>query len=238
MRDWTLPRAQQEFVSQVLEQQGLDPLDFDLRVGLSRSAKDTRISMLVHRETGSYFEFDTFDLHGQLNGYFVRYKPGNNEPLTVVNAGKWNYLTSHILTWISSLQADLNASSPWHAFAEAESFGRFATGSDNPSFTNQEQALVATAIGEVKLLVSSQSQLSSDRIRILENDLDHLSEAVKRVGKKDWILMFVGWGVNAALTNALSANVLSQVFQIMSDRLHPILSTLKMLLDYFTVLPK
>lgn len=115
-------------------------------------------------------------------------------------------------------------------FQAAGSFGTFARDVENSSFTREEQLRVAIAIEEVKQLIEARGELTES----IKRDLDELAEAPARdgIGKKDWQLMFLTWVLSKGLDHVLKPETVSAVFTLISDRLHSLFDTMKMIASH------
>ncbi|HWF45040.1 MAG TPA: hypothetical protein VG537_10395 [Candidatus Kapabacteria bacterium] len=229
MKQWILPRAQQEELSKIISSAGLEYSEFELRIKLSNRVVSTKVSSLLHLRTGSYFDFDTLDR----GGYYIEFSPGVNEPVSLEYSGQWSYVQTSFKNWIEAVKREISAKSPWQPFDEAKAFGRFAAGSENPAFNSEEKRLVVNTLDEVIDLISSKVSLPEERLRLIQADIAYLKESTERIGKKDFVLLFLGWGMDKALSNGIPPDVLSQVFQLVSERLHHVFLSLMAVVHYF-----
>lgn len=223
MTDWTLPKQIQEELGRWILEGGLSPQEFDLIASLSQRTQNTRINKLIHRATGARFVFDT---HPQ-GGYFVEFAPAQGAPFGTEYSGGWSYVTPHLHSWLDRVKREAAANSPWDVYAEASNFANIGSGSHNEAFSASEREQVVAALEEVKLLIAESSSLTGDRLAALNASIDQLAEASSRVGKKDWILMVVGWGVSTAFDKGIQSFLLADIFRLLSERLHTTLAALK-----------
>jgi hypothetical protein len=63
---------------------------------------------------------------------------------------------------------------------------------DNSVFTEVEQAEVSRQIPKIRKSLSENFELSEEQSRRIAERLDEAEEASRRVGRKDWILLFSG----------------------------------------------
>jgi hypothetical protein len=66
-----------------------------------------------------------------------------------------------------------------------------------------EQEEIARQLRELRDYVSRTYSLSESQSRLLEERLDYLASAARRVGRKDWLLMAAGLILGYVLTAAL-----------------------------------
>jgi hypothetical protein len=64
--------------------------------------------------------------------------------------------------------------------------------STNTAFTQDEQKQIAAQLQEIKMQLAKRFELTSEQIEQVTEKLDEAEEASKRMGRKDWLIYFLG----------------------------------------------
>jgi uncharacterized membrane protein YraQ (UPF0718 family) len=86
-----------------------------------------------------------------------------------------------------------------------------AADASNEPFTSDEQAEIGRRLDEVKQLVRDQFELTPEQLAALDQRLDDAKEAAKRLGRKDWAMLFYGAVISTGLTDAVPPHVIQTV---------------------------
>jgi hypothetical protein len=78
----------------------------------------------------------------------------------------------------------------------------------NQPFTADEQTEISRRLGEIKQLVREKFELTDDQLSAMDHTLDEVEGASKRLGRKDWLLMFYGAMMSVFLTDAVPPTVI------------------------------
>jgi len=84
---------------------------------------------------------------------------------------------------------------------------------DTP-FTRDEQAEISARIKRAKEYIRTSGELTSEQISRIEARLDHAEEASKRIGRKDWLMMFNGAVFSLVLTDTITPQVAQHIFTL------------------------
>ena len=82
---------------------------------------------------------------------------------------------------------------------------------ENAPFTATEQAQISVQIKEIKTYIRSAYELTSEQISRIEAKLDHAEVESKRIGRKDWIVMFGGTLSSFMLTDLVPQHVVQHI---------------------------
>lgn len=119
--------------------------------------------------------------------------------------------------WLDDLKRDLETPDPW---AELLRKGEMLEGSadeavENTPFTPEEQAEIVKLLREIKKYSKKTYSLSEESLLTLEKRLDYLEEAASRVGRKDWVLLFLGTLFTLVVTTVLPPEAVRGVLAIL-----------------------
>jgi len=79
--------------------------------------------------------------------------------------------------------------------------------SSNTPFTQSEQQQIAAQLQAIKDQLTEHFELTSERLERVEETLDEVVEASKRMGRKDWLIYFLGSITSLIITATVVAGV-------------------------------
>jgi hypothetical protein len=186
-----LTKPQRNEVFRAIEDAGLSPGDFVWEPGVDES-------WVRHRASGAYFV-----VGGGAGNYTSHYLAGDG-PTENREGLSWYRLIEQVGFWLSAVRLDIETPDLWAQLqGEAGLLGAVFNGAENTPFTAAEQEEIAGQLRELKDYVSSTYSLSEGQTQLLEERLDSLAAAARRVGRKDWVLMAAGVMLGYVLTAAL-----------------------------------
>jgi hypothetical protein len=140
--------------------------------------------------------------------YRGRVEVGDNKPGSY-GAGDWDSVLPHIEQWASEVRryAEIDAEIPdlWVELRREKEFLADVQYNDtgNTAFGPDEQAEIARRLREIKEHAQQAYSLTNEQIEHLEVRFDEVEEASRRIGRKDWLLLFYGTLFNLLLTDFL-----------------------------------
>ena len=195
-----LKKWQKNEVFDAVQGAGLSPEEFDWDLGDDEST-------LRHRPSGAYFAF-----RGVAGAYVSRYVTGDSPAEERTGLSQYR-LMEQVKLWLFHLKHDINTPDLWAQLqGEAELLGAVSDEAiDNTPLTPAEQEEIAGQLKELRDYVSRTHSLSEAQSQLLEERLDYLAAAAKRVGRKDWLLMAAGVMLSYVLGAALPPHAASDI---------------------------
>jgi uncharacterized membrane protein YraQ (UPF0718 family) len=89
----------------------------------------------------------------------------------------------------------------------------------NTSFTPKEQTYLAQQLKEIHQFVEKTEQLQDDQKRFLEERFAYFDESSKRLGRKDWLNLFMGALLGTVINLAIPPDKISEIFRFASTAL-------------------
>jgi hypothetical protein len=196
-----LEKFQKNAIFREIEAGGLDPRECDLAEG----PEEVRIS---HMPSGSYFI-----LGGDARRYTGSYVVGESTLLWPYVAAIWAIVPQTVRRWAEEVKRDVDTPDLW---AELRREQEILTGAryeavENKSFTPDEQAEIANQLREIKEYAKKTYSLSSEQMLRLEARLDEAEEATRRIGRKDWLLLFCGVMLTVIVTDLLPPDAVQHI---------------------------
>jgi hypothetical protein len=208
MADLLLQQSQVNTVGAMIVAAGLDPHEFDWGTRLTRNIQagpggdPIRVSMLVHEPTGFFFAFD-FDRKYQHHSFF---SPGRDAPEERQFPGRWDHQLEHVRDWLGYVKREYEAPDLWAALQPGLS--ELPSAVENSPFTPEERTLIEEQLRMVLGEVRRTHELTNEQVLALEEKVDYLVEASKRLGRRDWLGILMGELVGMMLQGALASEVL------------------------------
>ena len=193
----------------------LDPAEFDL--------EDSGAKVLITHNSGSIFELslkeetrskidlERFEIAGTeiVTSYDIKLAVMEGIRETN-NAHNISFVISHYIPhWLREIQATVGVPDYWAELKrDRRSLAIIQRGDfENTVFSGDEQQQIASVLYNMKKQVKEQFALSSEQVDRVEKSLDELVEASKRMGRKDWVIYFLGAITALVITATVTAGV-------------------------------
>lgn len=197
-----LPKLKANQVYEAIEKAGLSPDDFHW----DDDGDDTR---LRHRPSVAYFVFG-----GNASKYVVRYAAGD-QPVWKLEKHSWQAVMTSVESWLWDVKRDADTPDLWAELRGRTQLldGVWDEAFDNRRFTPDEQGEIAKQLSEFREYVQSAHPPSEQQLADLDAKLDYLVDAATRLGRKDWLIIFVGAIVAWLVASALQSDAAGQIFE-------------------------
>lgn len=169
----------------------LDPSQFNLN---ELDLGSELVVQIDHKQGDSFFavSWDRPERY-QNTEYRITTRVGD-EAEGSYHAGQWSDIEEAALEWARDLEYFLNSPDLW---AELRREQEILSGTEyermsNAQFTADEQLRITQQLREIKSNLAEQYSLSGERLSQVEAKLDEVEEASHRLGRKDWLNIFLG----------------------------------------------
>jgi hypothetical protein len=218
-----LTRLQRNKIYNAIAAGGLDPAECDLRQDRwRRSGKDNierwrRLgedeAVVSHRKSGSMFTL------GILRTWAGDVYVGEHH---VVDGNDYNLnaeesidnLIPGITEWAKEVRLTVDAPDLWAELQRSRKLVAEVQREDvaNTPFTEDEQRQIVAQLQEIKKQVREQFDLTNAQIAHVDEKLDEAADASKRMGRKDWLIYFLGTITALIITATVTAGVGEHIF--------------------------
>jgi hypothetical protein len=194
---YKLLRSQRAEVATAIVDAGLAINDFSWEeadsIGLSR----TLVPVITHRSSDFKFIFDrTEDNFG--NEYWeVRFSPGAESYWGQLSSGEWTDVRDSVTFWARLVKREESAEDPWSA-EDTEEFSR-AWNTTNEKFTTDQLQAIKSGLDSVESYLLEHSAKDEETTREIKAGIEDLKRSATQLGRRDWLLLFVGWFITHAL---------------------------------------
>jgi hypothetical protein len=200
-----LTRRLRNDIFETIAARGLDPASCELTdrtVGIGNQVD------LVHQPTRSKFTVWT----RQPDMYHTDVVVGGADQVRRAAVG-WPQLMDELATWADEVRYEMDTPDLWAELRQVPQVlaASQATDASNAPFSPNEQSEISGKLDEIKKLVRERFELTDEQFAVIDERLDDAEEASKRLGRKDWILMFYGAVTSTFMTDAVPPNVIQTV---------------------------
>ncbi len=189
----------------------LDPNEFYWREVIGNFSTEP-VPAIVHAPTRYFFMFDWDRQH------VASYSPGGDSPTETFRTTSWENQLGAVGKWLLYLAREYHAPDLW---GELEKQRKLAAATAEPNdaeedrpFLVEEQALVARQLDEIKELLIRNEQLDTEGQRRLEAGIEHLKDASRRMGRREWLTIFYGTVFSWALSGLVSPDNVRQAITL------------------------
>jgi hypothetical protein len=234
--EYELSKYQRNDIFRVITSSGLPVTDFELvtrtdlgnrRFGVYRDIARNRpprpVTLIRHPISGS-----SFGIRKSLGGSFeILQQIGRNYTEEELYADKswlhgtaWKDVPPSVASWARGIGAVIaddekyeRTPDLWDEFYESREFltGQHEQRFENTPFTSAEQAQVSDQIQQIKAYIGNTYQLSSEQMSRVESRLDQAEQASRRMGRKDWLLLFNGAVFSLILSDLITPQAAQHV---------------------------
>jgi hypothetical protein len=138
---------------------------------------------------------------------------GSDPPELRTVDNDWTGLLREVTSWAQDVKAYNDLPDLW-ALGYDPAVGALSEAyeaSDNRPFTEAEQAEIAGQIRQIKESIKKSFALSAEQIERVEARLDAAQDASRRMGRKDWLLLFSGAVLSLILTDIITPGVAEHI---------------------------
>lgn len=186
---------------------------------------------LIHQPTGFFCRFKAARSGSGKPFTEIEYSPSEDGSVKregVSSSYGWNVT---VQMWVDALRNELDTPDLWTVSSQQNSVvSATATASDNTPFNTIERAQVVLFITEVRNYVQANAGLSTDKLNVVLEKLSYLEAASERLGRKDWMNLFLG----VILSTAIQVGMEKSAFQ---DLLSFAGQMFRQFLQYIILLP-
>lgn len=144
--------------------------------------------------------------------YVVSYAVGNDSSKLLYMAD-WNIVVVSAIEWAATVKEYLETPDLW---AELDSQREMLTETrlealGNAPFTASEQTQIAAELRAIRGYLEENLELTSEQLEQIVSRLNGAEEASHRLGRKDWLLFFLGTTVTLVVTDTVPAQTVQHV---------------------------
>jgi hypothetical protein len=129
----------------------------------------------------------------------------------------WRLVLGSVETWaraaFEAYERYTDARDLWEELRQSkELFAELEHVADNAPFTGPEQAQIASQMQQIRAhIIKSMPNLTADQLADVDERLDHIEEASRRLGRKDWLMLLNGAVFSLILTDLITPPVAQHI---------------------------
>lgn len=184
---------------------------------------------VIHHPSGFFCGFSA-ERSGSGKPYTqIEYSPSEEGFIKRTNVESslgWNTVVTN---WVNNLRREIDMPDLWASISSGQSsvMQATATASENTPFTDPERTQVAIFLEDIRTYIQTNAGLSPDKFNIVVEKLTYLEQAADRMGRKDWLNLFLGvlvsLTVQVGMEKSVFQNLLSVADQLFSQFLQHII---------------
>jgi hypothetical protein len=221
-----LTKKQRNQLFTAVAESGINAAEFDLRVNdvehfvdlpslLQRgeALDDDWFIVIVHIPSESKFKiYQISRLQIEAPTFFAWWKVGT-DPSQPAYRLEWPNVLNMAAIWASDIKDYFGTPDLWEEmFAQRELLAEASSERlENTPFTTAEQTTISAQLNEIKSYVKENLSLTREQFAEVEARIDEAEAASRRVGRKDWLLLFLGTTVQLYVTAMVPATTVQHI---------------------------
>ena len=171
---------------------------------------------LIHHPSGFFCGFAAERSESGKPYTQIEYSPSEEGFIkreSVYSASSWDDV---VRKWVDILRREIDTPDLWTSIASGQSsvMQATATASENTPFTAPERAQVAIFLEDIRTYIQTNSRLSTDKFNIVVEKLAYLEQAADRMGRKDWLNLFLGVLVSMTVQVGMEKSVFQDLLSV------------------------
>lgn len=169
--------------------------------------------LITHTNSGSTFKF-TFVGTGHVDIYAVQSDIVDGHHLRFQTAYEIDSVTPFITEWAEEARVTFDTPDLWVQMRRSRELIVAVQRADfsNAPFTEDEQRQIAVQLRAARNDIAEKFKLTGEQIERLEERFNEAEEASKHMGRKDWLIYFLGTITALIITATVAAGVGEQIF--------------------------
>ena len=222
-----LLQSQKNEILELIKQKGLDPLNFNWEIVLSEETLGLKVSRLNYRGSALFFLFDR-RRGGHSGGFLATFSPGKERLIETYINSNWDGQRGSFKQWLQNLRREIEQPDLWAEVAKYQLPPGVRVGpqATNEPFSADEAEQLSSTLREIHNLIVAQGEKTEEQIKTINERLEYLTDAVKRLGKRDWINTCIGVLVQTATQFALAPEQAAEMWERIKCALGGIIQSL------------
>jgi hypothetical protein len=219
-----LLQSQVAELARIIGSSGLAPSDFDhVNVDGSYFGSSEPVPAIFYKPAaywfgfGRYYRSHSYSGDGKDVGFRAGLRPGSETPFETRGPLNWSEMRAAFQDWISYVQRELAAPDFWTAVAGASSEFGLGAESDESRFTPHEQNAVAEQLRSIEEQLADAARRQTESDAFVRLQFAELREELAKMKRGKWKTFFIGSLAKMAITHVVPAEVVSAVFDRMSQ---------------------
>ena len=218
-------RTELNAIVQTLLMSGLDQTGFEFSKDFSKRVFDIQLPLqITHRESGFYFIVDFERGEWNTTSYSTSSFPTIAADDEIEYFTTWSAVISNLGAWLERVSNELSQPDPWLLLNEGNLLADNipSEGASLEKFNEEELSWVRGLLDSIRDFLISETQPTSDQLKLINEKLTYLEESARRQNKQDWAHTAIGVVVTIAIGLAMAPDQANKLFQLTSALLRSI----------------
>ena len=215
-----LLKTQKNEIFEILQEEGLEPADFNWSEEESIHSADLIVSRLTYRDTDFYYQFDFF---GKDRYHTCEYSPGGEKKVQTAEPVDWHTQLRIAKIWASCLKKEIDAPDLWQELEKYQATFSLALPTKfkllNEPIPAYEVEQIVKALDALKQEIKEQFKLTKEESEFVTRKLDYLADAAKRQGRLDWVHTCIGVLITIAMGLSMAPTEASKLWLLVKELL-------------------
>jgi hypothetical protein len=200
-----LTRDDKNKVFEAVARSSIDPAECNVQA--------THFGGVLNHESGSTFEFG---YNEEQDEFWAVATVVDGFRRQIEDSPSFEYLLEAIPQWADEINQVARTPDLWAELQRSRELiaAIQRTGSENTPFTEDEQRQITSNLQAIKEQLRKQFELTAEQFERINARFDEAEEASKRIGRKDWLLLFGGTILNLIVTDTITPPVAGYVYMM------------------------
>jgi hypothetical protein len=201
-----LLKIQKNELFELIRNNGLQPTDCQMtsigeNVTIKHVPTDSTF-LIIPDKSGSTF-FTTSRIGSTPNHYSTFSMP-------------WDIVRGRFRDWTEAIKVEIDDPDMWEELRHQHELlgGAQYESLENTPFTTDEQREISNQLREIKEVVKKTYSLTNEQMSGVEARLDDIEAASRRMGRKDWLLLFLGGIVTLVIAGLVSPDIAQHILDM------------------------
>lgn len=215
-----LLKAQKNQVFDAIKTDGLDPFNFTWKEVPSAHDITLTVPRLEYGDGEFFFQFDM-----ARGAQWSLFSPGINTYQETAYPGNWKLQMANVIDWVIALKDEVDEVDHWaelehHKFEVSDNL---IAGVINEPFSVSQADQIQIGLLKVRSHLEQYTKQSEEHAEFVIEQLDYLSDATRRQGKRDWLHTCMGVIMSISASLALAPDESKEIWEIIKVTLNGIL---------------
>ncbi len=192
--------TQKNEIFQILQGENLPLIEFKWTT--IRSLVAEQVPKLNYKDGEFYITFD----YSEYGEFLTIISPGHDKRVEGITCGRWDDVINTVKEWAKCLRREIDAPNLWEEFDKYQSSFSLTPSEQivNENIPFNEVEKIIEALHSLESGIKEKFKLDEQQNQFVHSKLDYLEDAVKRLGRLDWVNLCIGTFITLAFQLAFN----------------------------------
>jgi hypothetical protein len=209
-----LMKSQRADLFKVLEENHLNPADFEIVPSTAKALSHERGEQIRLRGTDYYFSVYPNESEYRREKFFVEFSPGEEKIHELDLCANWAFVCYKFVDYLSFLQREINTLDPWTEIEKlSETLKSLPEAPSDVPLDKVEQKRISKTLGEIEQMLLEHVEDSAEQTEYVKQQFKVLRDAITKFGRKDYLMLLYTTVIGVATTLRLPPNAGTQLLE-------------------------